>query len=277
MPSLNSTSTALVVGTTIDTVIDPKSYLVVLVPGLCFGLAAIICDGLSHREAHASRKRRICVPADKEDDSPSAGEEPQPTSETDASSFQSFWDFLPAAVGSSEVRKGIFLSMLCGVFSSSWSPFTSLAMTREHHTKPLIPYTCYLVWVFAIYLISWLLVVFLLSYPIVGEPGSIRDYFHIPWRLKFLGMLGGIFWGIGDMLNFTAGSRAGFAVSYAIVQCAPVVSVAYGIFVWKEYTHTSVKAKAFLGATVFFYLGCVTLVALSSFLCTSDNTCGWQV
>lgn len=28
----------------------------------------------------------------------------------------------------------------------------------------------------------------------------------------------GIFWGIGDMLNFTAGSRAGFAVSYAIVQ-----------------------------------------------------------
>ena len=50
MPSLNSTSTALVVGTTIDTVIDPKSYLVVLVPGLCFGLAAIICDGLSHRE-----------------------------------------------------------------------------------------------------------------------------------------------------------------------------------------------------------------------------------
>ena len=69
------------------------------------------------------------------DDSPSAGEEPQPTSETDASSFQSFWDFLPAAVGSSEVRKGIFLSMLCGVFSSSWSPFTSLAMTREHRNS----------------------------------------------------------------------------------------------------------------------------------------------
>jgi glucose uptake protein len=68
-----------------------------------------------------------------------------------------------------------------------------------------------------------------------------------------LGLLGGIIWGIGTMCNVVAGGSAGFALSYAVGQSAPMVGALWGVFAWKEFAGAGGKAKALLALMFVFY------------------------
>ena len=68
-----------------------------------------------------------------------------------------------------------------------------------------------------------------------------------------LGLLGGIIWGTGTMCNVVAGASAGFALSYAIGQSAPMVGALWGVFAWKEFAGAGSRAKIFLVLMFVFY------------------------
>ncbi|MEO6830301.1 MAG: AcrB/AcrD/AcrF family protein, partial [Acidobacteriaceae bacterium] len=98
-----------------------------------------------------------------------------------------------------------------------------------------------------------------------AAPVSMRGYLLAPARWHAWGILGGAIWCTGSVLNFVA-SRAnivGPAVSYSIGQGATMISAAWGVFVWREFSSASRRAKQFLvWMFVLFLLG-LTLIALA--------------
>ena len=72
--------------------------------------------------------------------------------------------------------------------------------------------------------------------PISGEKVSYSDYFKLGTpKLHFIGILGGVIWCLGFILNMIAAGEAGFAISYGLGQGATMVAAIWGIFIWKEF------------------------------------------
>ena len=72
-------------------------------------------------------------------------------------------------------------------------------------------------------------------------------------------------WCTGAVFNFVA-SRAhivGPAVSYSIGQGATMVSAAWGVFIWREFSSASSRAKRYLFWMFVLFLVGLTLVALA--------------
>ena len=80
-------------------------------------------------------------------------------------------------------------------------------------------------------------------------------------RWHVLGLLGGFIWCIGTAFNLIAGRSAGFAISYAIGQSAPMVAAIWGLFVWKEFAGANSKAKTYLALMFIFYAGAIVVIA----------------
>jgi glucose uptake protein len=76
-----------------------------------------------------------------------------------------------------------------------------------------------------------------------------------------VGLLGGFVWCLGTAFNLIAGRSAGFAISYAMGQSAPMVAALWGIFVWKEFEAAGSKAKLYLILMFIFYLGAIATIA----------------
>ena len=92
----------------------------------------------------------------------------------------------------------------------------------------------------------------------------MAGYFEggVNWHL--LGILGGFIWSIGTGFNLVAGSKVGFAISYAIGQSAPMVAALWGVLVWKEFEGANEKAKRYLGLMFLFYIGAIACLAYAS-------------
>jgi glucose uptake protein len=63
------------------------------------------------------------------------------------------------------------------------------------------------------------------------------------------------------MFNVVAGKATGFAISYAIGQSAPMVAALWGVFVWKEFSGASGKAKLYLASMFVSYCLAILFVA----------------
>ena len=50
-----------------------------------------------------------------------------------------------------------------------------------------------------------------------------------------VGIIGGAIWCLATALVYLCGNKAGYAVSYALGQCAAMVALIWGVFVWKEF------------------------------------------
>jgi glucose uptake protein len=79
------------------------------------------------------------------------------------------------------------------------------------------------------------------------------------------GILGGLIWCTGAVLNFTA-SRShivGPAVSYSIGQGATMISAAWGVFIWHEFSTAPSPAKTLLVWMFAVFLCGLSAVALA--------------
>jgi glucose uptake protein len=67
----------------------------------------------------------------------------------------------------------------------------------------------------------------------------MQGYFSAGASWHFWGVVGGMIWGTGTILNFTASHAQiiGPAISYAIGQGATLVSAIWGVFVWREFAN----------------------------------------
>jgi glucose uptake protein len=163
-------------------------------------------------------------------------------------------------------RRGILISLVAGVLMGCFYPFVSAAMSGS---RPVGPYAAVLLFTFGVALsavpFNWLL----MRKPLDGrEPTSMKEYWHAGGSPHFWGILGGVIWCTGALLNFVASQAhlVGPAVSYSIGQGATMVSAAWGVFIWREFATAPAIAKRFIWGMFFLFLAGLTSVALAPLL-----------
>jgi glucose uptake protein len=162
------------------------------------------------------------------------------------------------AAGRSVSRKSIVTCIVSGVLMGLWAPFMTHAMA---HGRSLGPYSAAVFLTLGALLSCFIWNIYFMKHPLVGEPVSLRGFFHAPMSAHLLGLLGGVIWGIGTVFNLVAASLTGVAISYAIGQSAPMVAALWGILAWKEFDGSGPRAKLYLTLMFVFYGLAIFLVA----------------
>ena len=159
--------------------------------------------------------------------------------------------------------RGVAISLIAGLLMGSFYPFVSKSMSGP---RALGPYGIALIFTLGVALCAIPANFILMRKPIDGgAPVSISGYWKARTAWHLWGMLGGIIWSTGAVFNFVA-SRAnvvGPAVSYSIGQGATMISAAWGIFIWREFTHAPQRAKTLLAWMFLFFLCGLGAVALA--------------
>jgi glucose uptake protein len=156
-------------------------------------------------------------------------------------------------------KKGLWICIVSGLLMGIWSPFTAASMAEG--AGQLTPYTSTVFFTLAALVSTFIFNIYFMEKPLVGAPVSLSGYVqgHPSWHV--LGLLGGFVWCIGTAFNLVAGRSAGFAISYAVGQSAPMVAALWGVIVWREFAGANSKAKLYLVLMFLFYAGAITFIA----------------
>jgi glucose uptake protein len=163
-------------------------------------------------------------------------------------------------------RKGLVLSLACGVFMGLFYRFVAASMYHDPSVPTAGKLGCYAaVFVLAVgvLLSSFVWNTFAMKRPFVGPPVSFGSYFRGSLGSHLSGVLGGVIWGTGTALNLIASGRAGFAVSYGLGQGATLVAAIWGVFIWKEFRASPAGTSKLLAAMFVSYLGGLVLIILA--------------
>ena len=160
-------------------------------------------------------------------------------------------------------KRGVVISLISGLLMGSFYPFVSRAMSGAEAPGP---YAVSFYFAIGVAMCAIVMNYALMRKPLDAQPPvAMRGYFAAPAHWHFWGIVGGAIWCTGAVLNFVA-SRAhivGPAVSYSIGQGATMISAAWGVFIWHEFSTAPKKAKTYLlWMFVLFLLG-LTFVALA--------------
>jgi glucose uptake protein len=163
-------------------------------------------------------------------------------------------------------RRGVVISVISGILMGSFYPFVAKAMAGSDAPGP---YAVAAFFVLGVAVCSLPVNYILMRRPLDRtEAVAMRGYIEAPWRWHAWGIAGGVIWCTGAVLNFVA-SRAhlvGPAVSYSIGQGATMISAAWGVFVWHEFSGAPRRSRTFLiWMFALFLLGLVA-VALAPIL-----------
>ena len=166
---------------------------------------------------------------------------------------------------SSSGKKGIILAVIAGVLMSFFYSFVAKGMDLDNFENPAIgkatPYTAFFIFAAGIFLSNFLWGTIAMKHPVEGKPVSYRDYFEGAGSIHWVGILGGIIWGLGTVLSYIAAGKAGAAISYALGQGAPMIAALWGVFVWKEFKGADKKTNVYLAVMfLFFIAGLATIV-----------------
>jgi glucose uptake protein len=159
--------------------------------------------------------------------------------------------------------RGVTISLLAGLLMGSFYPFVSKAMSGEDAPGP---YAVTLFFVLGVVLCAVPFNYLLMRKSLDGSaPVSMEGYWKARASWHLWGVAGGAVWCTGAVLNFIA-SRAhivGPAVSYSIGQGATMISAAWGVFVWREFSGASRQSRMFLIWMFIFFLCGLTAIALA--------------
>lgn len=160
-------------------------------------------------------------------------------------------------------RRGIVLSLVSGVLMGTFFPLVSKAMTG---VSALGPYATALPFVCGVALCAIPVNYFLMRYPIDGGARTaMSQYWRAGGRWHMAGILGGILWVSGAILNFVA-SRVHFvgpAISYSIGQGATMVSAVWGVFIWHEFRSPTPRVRTLLTWMFVSFAAGLTAIAVA--------------
>jgi glucose uptake protein len=160
-------------------------------------------------------------------------------------------------------RRGVVISLIAGLLMGTFYPFVSRAMTGAGAPGP---YATSFYFAIGVLLCAIPINYLLMRKPLDAQrPVSMAGFAAAPARWHLWGIAGGAIWCTGAVFNFVASKAhvVGPAVSYSIGQGATMISAAWGVFVWREFSSASSRAKNYLfWMFVLFLLG-LTLVALA--------------
>jgi glucose uptake protein len=215
---------ALVIGVIWSYILNPQGHPVFLFFGAALVAAAIVVDALAYR-AHGRA----------------------------AGSKQKFSGL------------GVALSLISGVLMGSFYPLVEMAKAGD---IGLGPYTVAVFFAAGVVLSTPIFNIYFMNLPVQGQPVGIGEYFRGNARVHMLGLAGGMIWCIGAIANFVAASapnavQVGPAVSYAMGQGATLISVLWGLLVWKEFRGANPRVKALLTAMLLLFVAGLSLVAIA--------------
>ena len=167
-----------------------------------------------------------------------------------------------AATGG-DTRKGIILSLLCGVLMGSFFPLVARAGSGE---GSLGPYAVLFVFSLGVALSAIPVNGLLMKKPITNTPPvSFGDYGKTSFANHFWGALGGAIWCTGAMASFVGAHSAlvGPATSYAMGQGATMVSALWGVFVWKEFAAAPPASRRLLAPMFLLFLAGLLTIAVA--------------
>ena len=149
---------------------------------------------------------------------------------------------------STNLRKGIGLSIICGVLMSFFYGFVARTMDMNFAAAAptagkMTPYSAFFVFTVGVFASTFLFNGIAMRKPVTGEPISGREYFKGKLPVHLVGILGGLIWGLGNAINLVAAGKAGTAISYGLGQGATLVSALWGILVWREFAGAPKKAN----------------------------------
>jgi glucose uptake protein len=159
--------------------------------------------------------------------------------------------------------RGVVISLIAGLLMGCFYPFVAQAMTGKGAPGPYVTSFFFTLGVGGCALIANSL---LMRFPLDGKPPvSFTGYLQARGSWHVWGVLGGLIWCAGAVLNFIA-SRAnivGPAVSSSIGQGATMISAAWGVFIWHEFSHAPARAKTLLGWMFAVFVCGLSAVALA--------------
>ncbi|MGH9376715.1 MAG: GRP family sugar transporter [Terriglobia bacterium] len=161
--------------------------------------------------------------------------------------------------GKTAGKKGIILSLICGVVLGLFYPFVAKAMTGERH---LGPYTVYFVFALGALASNFPINYGFMRHPVTGPPLTFRKYLHGRFQQHGWGVLGGLIWGVGTICSYVVAyvPIVGPATSFSMSQGNTMISALWGVFVWKEFRGASGSVRRLLGLMfLLFVLGLVSI------------------
>lgn len=162
--------------------------------------------------------------------------------------------------------KGLIIAIIAGVLMGFFYRFVAASMSMNFAfpaSGKFTPYTATVVFTFGIVISSFLWNSYVMKKPFIGKPVAFVDYFKkASAKLHLIGLLGGVIWGLGSLLNFLAAGKAGFAISYGLGQGATMIAALWGVFIWREFKHAAKKTYILLAIMfVFYVLGLYLIIA----------------
>jgi len=159
--------------------------------------------------------------------------------------------------------RGVVICVAAGLLMGSFYPFVSKAMSGDVAPGP---YAVALFFVIGVALCALPFNYLLMRKSLDGSPRiAMSEYWQARGAWHVWGVIGGIIWCTGAVLNFVA-SRAhivGPAVSYSIGQGATMISAAWGVFIWREFADAPRQSKRFLVWMFIFFLCGLSAIALA--------------
>ena len=159
-------------------------------------------------------------------------------------------------------KRGIFISLLCGVLMGVFYPFLTKAMQAHHglNAYTVVPY-------FAVGVALCALPVnyAMMRKPFTGTPVEFADYTSARPSWHLWGIIGGAIWCAGLSANLIS-SRAqlvGPAVAYAIGQGATMISAAWGVFIWREFRNSPRITNVLITLMFVLFIVGLGLIALA--------------
>lgn len=164
-----------------------------------------------------------------------------------------------SAVADKQVStKGIVLSLVAGLLMSFFYRFIAAAMDLENFSQPaagkMTPYTAVVIFSVGIFVSNFLFNTYLMRRPFDGPPVTYNAYFKGSFPTHFVGILGGLIWGLGNALNLIAAGKAGPAISYGLGQGATLVAALWGVFIWKEFRNAPKQVSNLIALMFLFFI-----------------------
>ncbi|MCF6766314.1 GRP family sugar transporter [Thiotrichales bacterium 19S3-7] len=165
------------------------------------------------------------------------------------------------------VSKGIVIAVISGILMGFFYRFVASSMiTDVYHpqTGLMSAYSASFIFAVGIFISNFIINGLMIKFPLTGEKLNFKDYFSYgnTW-LHFIGILGGVIWGIGSTLNFIAANLAGAAISYGLGQGATLIAAIWGVFIWKEFAYAPKGTNKLLTLMFILYVLGLTLIVIS--------------
>jgi len=162
-----------------------------------------------------------------------------------------------------DVGRGLKLAIACGILMGMFYPLVTKSMLGG---GGLGPYSVSFVFSAGVFLSSFVLNTWFMRRPITGDPPCRFEHYRAASTATHLaGIAGGAIWGVGMTFSLVAATThfVGTAVSYAIGQGATMVSAAWGVFVWREFSGAPASARRLLMLMFALFLIGLGLVAIA--------------